>query len=87
MGWLSFLGFGRKESETVTPPVVVTAGAVTAVIPAGRVLAQFRCVKDFWSPEFKSQYVADGVYSLREGNDRLAKALPAWVKAGKVEYS
>ena len=59
---------------------------VTAVIPTGFVLYRFRALKDFWSDAFKSQYVVDSVYSVRQGNDRLGKiVMEQWVPQGKVE--
>lgn len=80
MSWLDFLKPKKK-------PVAVASGpTVTATLPIGKVIARFRCLRNFWSDTFKSQYVAAGVYSLRAGNDKLAKKLPEWIAAGKVEF-
>ena len=57
---------------------------VVATIPNAPVRYQFRCVKDFFSKELKSQYVANGIYSVRQGNDRLDLFVKQWVREGKV---
>lgn len=57
---------------------------VVSKIPTAPVRYRFRCIRDFWSKELKSQYVEGGVYSVREGNDKLDLFVKQWVAAGKV---
>ncbi len=57
----------------------------TATIPSAAVLYKFRALKDFWSDAFQSQYVVNGVYSVRQGNEKLAEAVVQWIPQGKVE--
>jgi hypothetical protein len=46
---------------------------------------RFIVTKDFYSDEFRSQYIAGLKYTVREGNDKLAAALEKWVVEGKAE--
>lgn len=46
---------------------------------------RFKALKDFQSNELKSLYVAGLSYTVRPGNDLLAKLVPQWVKDGRVE--
>ena len=58
---------------------------VTAVVPSGRVLYRFKALQDFWSDKFQTQYVVGGIYSVRQGNEKLAKFVSQWVASDKVE--
>ena len=44
----------------------------------------FSPLKDFQSKEFKSTYCKGLVYTVRDGNDKLAAAVQTWLKEGKV---
>ncbi len=69
---MGLFGFGKQKH-------------ITATIPTGRVLYKFRALKEFWSEEFKSLYYVGGVYSVRDGNEKLALAVTRWVSEDKVE--
>ena len=58
---------------------------VVATIPSAPTLYRFRALKNFWSDAFNSQYAANGIYSVRQGNPELATAVSHWVTQGKVE--
>ena len=45
---------------------------------------KFVALKDFYSPEFKSQYVEGLKYTVRSGNDKLATCFTKWEAEGKV---
>ena len=70
------MGFFNRKKETVK---------VVATIPSSPTLYRFRALKSFWSDAFNSQYTANGIYSVRQGNDRLAKAVTGWIAQNKVE--
>ena len=46
---------------------------------------KFVALKDFYSPEFKSQYVEGLTYTVRPGNDKLAAAFKDWEAVGRVK--
>ena len=46
---------------------------------------EFTALKDFFSEELKSQYVAGLSYTVRPADAKLAKLVPVWIKEGKVE--
>ncbi len=58
---------------------------IRGVIPTGKVLYRFRALTDFWSDKLQSQYVKNGLYSVREGNSKLATLVAEWVAQDKVE--
>lgn len=55
-------------------------------MPQERVLRRFTPTIKFWSDEFSSEYVMGQVYSIREGNDKLAYFADQWNKEGKIRY-
>ena len=72
MGW-----FKRKKAAPKLPGVV-------AVMPTAPVVYKFLCLKNFFSKEVNSQYVVNGVYSVRRGNERLDLLVKRWIGEGKV---
>lgn len=45
---------------------------------------RFTAIENFSSPETKSEYVKDMSYTVRDGNDKLAKLVETWVAEKKV---
>jgi len=46
---------------------------------------QFTPLKNFFSPELKSEYCLGLSYTVRPGNELLASLLPEWVDSGLVK--
>jgi hypothetical protein len=49
-------------------------------------MRQFRALKDFHAPEFRSDYVTGLTYTIRDGNDKLATAAEAWAADGRIAF-
>lgn len=49
-------------------------------------MRQFRVLKTFESPLFKSTYVEGMLYTIRPGNDLLATHAEDWRESGLIEY-
>ncbi len=58
---------------------------VIATVPSAPVLYRFRALVSFWSDAFNSQYTVGAIYSVRQGNEKLAKAVTNWITQNKVE--
>lgn len=51
----------------------------------GEVKYTFKVLEDFFSEEFRSQYVKDQKYNVRSDNIALHEAVQVWQGQGKVE--
>lgn len=49
-------------------------------------MRQFRARKTFHSPELESTYVEGLIYTIRDGNDTLARAAFVWEEDGRIEW-
>lgn len=49
-------------------------------------MRQFRALETFFSPEMQSQYVKDLIYTITDGNERLAQQAFTWQEQGKIEF-
>lgn len=57
---------------------------VTVTVPTEEKTHKFFPLKDFYGEEFASQYLRHQRYWLRAGNDKLAKAIRKWKRAGLI---
>ena len=46
----------------------------------------FEAVKDFWSPELRSAYVAGRQYTVHPWNAKLANEAREWAKDGRIQW-
>ena len=81
--------FFRKLFGTIPEPreetPVSSSAKIVGRVPTEPVIAVFIPRMDFFSEEFKSQYVAGMKYYLREGNAKLAAQMGIWREEEKID--
>ncbi len=58
---------------------------VVGGVPRGRTISTFVPTRDFVEAELESVYMKGYMYSLREGNEKLAEFVEEWTKSGLVK--